>query len=557
MGAICGFFGCLDRHILDSMSAILSHRGRKTFFHFERPIGLSQRTPLYKNFNSSLETPDATFFIIFDGDVFNKDELVNLLKENKYKIENLNDANILIGLYLTFGKEFPKYIDGPFSIAIFDGKKLFLARDRLGVKPLYYYCKNDTFLFGSEIKSVMQGMKEEIKIDVESLYERFVFIDHLIGDSTYFLNIKQLLPGKYCLVSYDNNLINFEIKDYGDVDKPKYRLEEGYLKKIIMETVERNVKYYAEQTDSVGILLSGGFDSSVLASIASKYVKKTLKTFTISDDENFPDIKAARKVAEHLGADHHEFIIDACANKFDLTQGIHLYEDIIIKDAILKLGKNVGGHVNIVISGTGADMFSLPVLLRHNKIKLIKKNWEVLSGDLACRTKNHRIRRYMENLLFSLKIDKEKAAFKHFTNDYLLNQLIPSQERPMMYFGTEAAFPFVDKTMFLISSAIPYKMKYYKNEEKPLLRRAFFNLNLPKSIITREKVCSKTNMRLTKNNIQKLADNLSDNYINNHPYKGLLGDRYKILCFDILKKIFVDNKGVLTNDSSLIGIYNK
>src|SRR3989338_9831430 len=102
MGGICGFFGSFDRVTLDSMSSIMSHRGKKTFLHAEGSIGLSQRTPNFKNFNNTIKTPNGNFFILLDGDIFNKDGLLNLLKEKGYKLENTSDADVLIGLYLAF-----------------------------------------------------------------------------------------------------------------------------------------------------------------------------------------------------------------------------------------------------------------------------------------------------------------------------------------------------------------------------------------------------------------------------------------------------------------------
>jgi len=486
-----------------------------------------------------------------------------MLEEKKYKIKNESETDILVGLYLVFGNEFPKFIDGHFSIAIFDGKKLFLARDRLGVKPLFYYFNKNIFLFGSEIKAVIQGIREEIKIDVESLYERFVFADHLVSNSTYFKNIKQLLPGSYCLVSRNKGLLDVVIKDYGDIDRDITGLREEDLEKIIMENVERNVRYYVEQTGSTGILLSGGFDSSVLAGIASKYSRKTLKTFTISDNQDFPDIKAARLVAKHLGTEHHEFIIDSTENETDLIQGIRAYEDLTFRDTIFKLGKKINGMVNIAIAGTGADLLSKPLLFRKShlypgsNLHSVRIKYARLARLLAYKGGNHRISRYMEDFLSSLGKDAKKAVHKHFINSYFPNQLFPSIERALMYFGVEAAFPFADKNILFLSSHVPYNMKNDKNEEKPLLRKTFSYLNLPESIKTREKLCSKNNLKKSKNELRKLAYNLSNMHIIKHDFMGFLFTKYTLMCFEIIKNIFIDNKGIVAKDFSIANLYKK
>ncbi|MDP3769641.1 MAG: asparagine synthase-related protein [bacterium] len=537
------------------MSEAIVHRGTQSFI-CKGPIGLMQRLPVFKKFNNTVHIEGRRYHILFDGDIFNKSVLTRLVGINPEI--SVEETEILLRLYLKFGKEFPRFIEGHFSLAIADDHQLYLARDQIGIKPLFYYFDEKRFVFGSEIKTLLQAMPATPEIDYQSLYTRTIFRDHLIGDATYLSGIKTFPQGYYCTVRQnENKKIVMDFKNYDVTNNitalPGAKNEE--YQEMVRQAVERNVKYYVEKTDSVGILLSGGFDSSVLAAIAAQYTKGPLKTFTISDDPNFPDVLAARAVAKHLGTQHHEFIINATPSLFGLTKGIHAYEDSIYRNTIFELAQKMRGMVDIAISGTGADILGMPVLFRGSHITDIKKRW----GLLANQKKELEIKTFMESFLESVERNPEDALYRHFLEHYIPNYLIPSTERALMYVGIESAFPFADTMLRTISPLLPAHLKYIKSEkrngeEKKFLRDTFSYLNLPREIMERDKLCSKSNLQESKHNLKELTEwLLTDRDVAVHPLKRLLRrDKYGIACFEIFNYLFRKNKGILPSKLTLL-----
>lgn len=558
---MAGIFGFLDprgdENTLRRMSGAIAHRGALEAIRCSGAVGIGQRIQQFKSFDNSIRRNGTAYFVALDGDIFNLEELVEILRKKNYQLGSPCESDILLGLYLVFGKEFPKLVKGSFSLAIADGKTLYLARDLLGMRPLFYNYSKDAFFFGSEIKTILQGntAEEIVEMDMESLYEHFVFEGYLVGDSTYFPHIKHILPGHYCFVKYAGE-INAEIGDYGTAAKADFAPDIRLLQEEVARIVKRNVGHYVKRGGSLGVLLSGGFDSSVLAAIAVELSagKKQIKTFTISDDKNFPDIQAARKVAKHLGTEHHEFIIKTSPEEKDLIEGIHAYEDVIFRDTIFKLARRVKGLADTVLSGTGADILGMPLLARPWLLERARSEWERLQSNLLPRGE-HRIKSYMRNFLSALEDNEEKALLEHFIKDYLPQQLFPSSERVLMYFGVEVGFPFADADILPLASFLPAHLKYNESgETKTFLREAFSDLDLPDDIKRRPKLCSKLNLRESKINLGKLAGTLlPDEYVRLHKFASLLPkDKRGVLCFEIFDRIFAKERGQIPKKFSLL-----
>src|SRR3989338_1169309 len=543
MAGIFGSFGHVDKKTLVRMSAALAPRGIKESLASGALAAVGQRLPHFKHFPTVLTKNGEQVLVAFDGDMFNKAELIELGRSAGHAPNSDDDTAIVLSLYRAFGTDFPRYIEGNFALAIAEGSSLYLARDTLGVRPLFYHNGGESLFFASEMKAILPHTPL-VDIDRESLHERFVFRDPLGGDSTYFTGIKHVHAGGHVVATTRDNGIALEIGAYGASEKV-LPTDESELRELLSKTVLRNVNHYVHSGGSVGVLLSGGFDSSVLLALAKVAGAADLKTFTLSDDALFPDVTAARSVARHAGTRHEEIIINTAASCEDVVDSIFTYEDPIVRNTIYKLAQSVAGKVDIAMSGAGADLLGMPLLARRKVFGSVRRRVEQLpegGGDRVC-AYTQTMPKSPENI--------DAWAFKHFIEDYLPQQLFPSTERALMRFCIEPAFPFADQAILAIARALPRSQKYDANEEKPFLRETFRSLDLPVDIHVREKLCSKETLKATKRNISRLAgETISDAYVAAHPYRDLLErNKYIIMHFDIFKRMFVNQRGARSDGS--------
>lgn len=539
MSALFGYIGTYDDALCGGMRNAIGGRGKAERLIKQQNFVVSYQNIELSDLDAHIKTDTAGRTFVLDGDIINKNELRNILGENGHKGALNSDADILAGLYAIFGDAFPEHIDGPFIAVIHDRDRLLIARDRMGVRPFFYHYAGDRFSFASQIKSLIGGISEDLEIDEESLYQRCVFGDHLLGSSTYLKGVYQVRAGQICSVTNLTGDLTIKSSEYGAraLDIPEAGSEE--FRDNIRRTIEKNVQYYVESRRSVGVFLSGGFDSSVLASLAVKYAKGPVKSYTISDDPDFPDVIAAREVADHLGLEHREIIIDTGSDKANLVEGIYAYEDLIYRDTIFNLAKHAHGEVDAVLSGACAQIFGLPVLMR-NRIRPARISWDKITTATSGAAKDTSFGDFMSRFIQGISDDPEATLLGHFLNDYIPNQLFPSTERATEYFGLEAVFPFADPLLHAYSNTLTYDDRITDGVEKPILREAFSNADLPANILSRPTLCSKYNFKQAKENMRREIAGISSSVYVAAEKDYLFPTEYLSLCFGIFKDMFVD-----------------
>jgi asparagine synthase (glutamine-hydrolysing) len=476
---------------------------------------------------------------LFDGDIINLRELRHRIAAAGANIDSTKTTDLIAALYLQYGDTFPRYIHGGFALAVRDGSKLLLARDQMGVKPLFYHRNDNRLVFSSQIKSLKHGVADALRVNWGVLFERYMFGDHLLGDSTYFADTRQVKPGHVVVVESRPDSLTVSDNAYGRITEGLPPPSGEEYKESLAAIVERNVQHYMENSGSVGILLSGGFDSSVLAAIAVKYSSAKLKTFTVSDDPNFPDILAARRVAEHLDTEHHEFIIDKQTFRKDLIDGLYAYEDLIYRDTIFMLARNTVGSVDSVLSGACADIFGLPLLMRGNPDRL-RLRWQRLLDLTQGKVKEYPIANYMEWFLPGLRNQLAETTYTHFLNDYIPNQIFPSTERAFSFCGIEACFPYADPTLHALSRTLPHEMRMIGDTEKPVLRDAFRHVDLPQEILQRPTYCSKRNLQKSKSILRTEWSKKELQERMDPRLRRLFPDTYTANCFYLIQRMFTE-----------------
>ena len=296
-----------------------------------------------------ISNEDGTITVVYNGEIYNYRGLRKNLIKKGHKFKTKSDTETLVHLYEEYGENMTKYLNGMFTFAIWDEKKqkLFIARDRAGIKPLYYFNKGKLLVFGSEVKTLLMYPSFDKKIDLEVL-NLYCYFGYIPSNHSIFSNVYKLPPG-HTLTMTNSGV---KVKKYFEISTNKHsdKSLDNLLDDAVVSQLHADVP--------VGIFLSGGLDSSLLSYYVTKSNKK-IKSFSISfEEESFDESKYARAVAHKLGTQHYDESFRA-KDVFDLFGEITEKLDEPFADASFfptyKVSRLARKHVKVVLSGDGGD----------------------------------------------------------------------------------------------------------------------------------------------------------------------------------------------------------
>jgi len=373
MCGICGIITCdrnelIDKQIIKKMTDTLKHRGPddsgiyiSTVCEGNIQAGLGHRRLSIIDLaggHQPMANEDETIWISYNGEIYNHAELRKTLEKCRHKYRTVSDTETIIHLYEEYGEDCVHKLRGMFAFAIWDdiNKKLFIARDRLGIKPLYYYAKDGLFIFASEIKGILASGMVPINMNISSLPEYFTF-GYISNQETMFKEIQKLLPGHTLMWEKDD----IRIQQYWDmkfVDDGNYK-EDAYYYQRFIELFEESVQMRLMSDVPLGVFLSGGLDSSSIAAVMAKYVSEPIKTFSVGfEQQYYSEFDYAREVAQHIGAEHYEVVLKP-NDFFDSLPKLIWHEDEPIKAppsvALYYVAKLARENVKVVLTGEGSD----------------------------------------------------------------------------------------------------------------------------------------------------------------------------------------------------------
>ena len=384
MCGICGYVGFNNPNLLKRMCKVIAHRGPDDSGIFlDDNIGLGNRRLSIIDVASGhqpIHNEDESTWITYNGEIYNFLELRYELEKRGHKFYTNSDTEVIVHLYEEFGESCVKKLRGMFAFAIWNSnkKKLFLARDRLGIKPIYYTIVNGKFLFASEIKSILQFSEVERKVNYKDLHNYLTF-RYVPGEGTMFVGIKKLLPGHTLTLEAGK----ITIKKYWDLDIQNIENKsENYYSETLFKLLKESIKMRLITEVPLGAYLSGGIDSSCVVGLMSTLVKEPVKTFSVGFESELADeLNYARVIAEHFGTDHREFIVESRTAK--LLPKIIWYMDEPNADPaaipIYLLSELTKKYATVVLVGEGGDeMFAG---YQQYKFMLIGKQYEpIFSG---------------------------------------------------------------------------------------------------------------------------------------------------------------------------------
>jgi asparagine synthase (glutamine-hydrolysing) len=364
---VCGISGIIyrerDRSVsyddLNRMCDTLIHRGPdEAGFFVKANVGLGMRRLKVIDLvtgHQPISNEDGSIWIIFNGEIYNYPQLRRALEQNGHTFSTQTDTETIVHAYEEYGEGCVSKLNGMFAFAIWDGRneKLFLARDRLGVKPLYYFYDDHCLVFGSELKAILQCREVPRTIDREAL-DAFLTFEYIPAPLSIFSNVKKLAAG-HTLIFQDGQI---SLRPYWDLQCSRLKGNEEELSRALYELLKDSVRMRLVSDVPLGVLLSGGIDSSSLVCLMSELMDRPVRTFSIGfDDPSYNELEYARTVAKYFGTDHHELIIqpDIVNLVSDLVR--HLDEplaDVSIFPTYL-VSKLARQHVTVVLSGDGGD----------------------------------------------------------------------------------------------------------------------------------------------------------------------------------------------------------
>lgn len=350
-----------EEKVLEEMMESIKHRGTNDsrFYVDERIRFGFQNSNLTNTENSHqpLSYEDQRYWIVFDGIIYNYNELANELKNKGYIFQTHSDTEVLLALYVDRQEGLLKDLRGVFSFLIWDKEKsqLFGARDPFGVKPFYYMENKDGFYFSSEMKSLygLAGWNKK-DIDLEAFQHYFTY-QYVPEPQTMERNIRKLKPGYYFHKKPGKLMA---IKSFSELSfTPKY-YSIDHQKREIQNILRESVHLHMEDKSSVGAFLSGGVDSSAIVALA-KEINPSIKTFTVGFKyEGYNEIDIVKKTAEALGVENYHYVISPEEFINELPNVIKYMDDPVADPSTVPLyiaAREAKKQVKVVLSGEGAD----------------------------------------------------------------------------------------------------------------------------------------------------------------------------------------------------------
>ncbi len=420
MCGIAGIIGSFEKasgqEFIQKMLSVIQHRGPDSngyWVHDGFAFGMQRLSIIdIKGGDQPIWDHETGVGIVFNGEIYNFKKLKAPLVDAGITFRTHSDTEVVLQLYLQKGIEAIHELEGMFGVCLYDPRiqKIFLVRDRLGVKPLYYYHNQDNFIFGSEIKSIIEILNPMSKLNKQSLWH-YLTLRYVPGPETIWENIYKLEPGHY--LEYDLKDHLCKIEKYWSVnfcsEKPiRTRNYEKEFETLFLEAVEKRL---LASDVPVGILLSGGLDSSCVAAAAVELGHKNFHTFSIGfeDGGQFSELGYATKMAEHIQSSHHEIVISQ-KQFIDFIDDFVWYTDEPLADLasipLYFVSRLAAKHVKVVLSGEGAD----EILAGYNLDKFAAK--------LTCFKALSFLPRFILNQLpFSSLKHLAKVGYSHFLKE--------------------------------------------------------------------------------------------------------------------------------------------
>ncbi|WP_066258298.1 asparagine synthase (glutamine-hydrolyzing) [Neobacillus drentensis] len=545
---MCGFIGCVhdktqnfsdeQKQQFKNMNDIITHRGPDDDgFYYDEHIQFGFRRLSIIDIESGhqpLTYENERYWIIFNGEVYNYVELREELLNEGLTFATNSDTEVIIALYSHLKEKAVEKLRGMFSFVIWDKQEqsLYGARDPFGIKPFFYFEDGERTFFASEKKSILLGLENDV-LNYDSL-QHYLTYQFVPEPNTMSDGIKKLEPGHYFTKKIGSPM---EIKRYWKAHfKPVQKSEPDFIKEI-KDVLFDSVKKHMRSDVPVGSFLSGGIDSSIIASIAKEY-HPAIKTFSVGFEHNgFSEIDVAKETAEKLGVENISYVISPQEYMNEIPKIMWHMDDPLADPACVPLyfvAREARKHVTVVLSGEGADelfggynIYHEPQSLEvFNKIPRAGK--ALLKGIAAMMPEGMRGKSFIERgvtpmeeryignaKMFTeeekrelLSVYREGLDYRDITkplyaesrgydpvdrmqyidiHTWMRGDILLKADKVTMAHSLELRVPFLDKAVFEVASKIPTSLKTVHGTTKYILRKAAEGV-VPAHVLDRKKL---------------------------------------------------------------------
>ena len=510
-------------------------------------IGLGHRRLSIFDTSSSGRQPmsdvERNLHIVFNGEIFNFIEIREELRGKGYEFHTGTDTEVLLASYDCWGDACLQRFIGMFAFALWDGrrKRLFIARDRLGIKPFYYFFDGKRLLFASEVKAIVAVMGKAKCVNTE-LIDSYMSFGYVPGEDTLLMGVKRLLPGHYGIIANGD----LTLSQYWDLEFDNHE-DKGleYYLQGTSELLEDSIKLRLRSDVPFGVFLSGGLDSSAVVALVSPLVSRGLKTFSVRYDfgAGYDETPYARAVASQFGTDHHELTMTPKEFMDLVPRYIHIMDEPVAEAAAISLfciSRFAKEYVTVTLSGEGSDeifagyefykknlvmekygsvagrlfggkLFSSFAASRSRKLakyidlcskpletryKGISTYDETVKGGLYTtefkelgRAKHQNsTQQYVDSLFAKTNgLDPLSRMLYFDTKTWLVDDLLIKADRMSMAASVELRVPFLDHRLVEFAARIPSRYKIENGRTKSVLKKVMKG-RLPESIIHRKKM---------------------------------------------------------------------
>lgn len=528
---------------LKKMANSIHHRGPDDDGYFvQSNVGLGfKRLSIIdlKKGHQPLQGNSGKTWITYNGEVYNFKALRQELESQGYNFKTNTDTEVVVNLYEAYGERCVNHLRGMFSFVIWDEhkKRLFGARDRLGIKPFHYYLDYEKFVWASELKSILKCDNVAKSIDYNALDCYFTY-NYIHGDQSIFNEIKKLPAAHYFTFDpFANQKLN--IQRYWSLDiSPDYSKSEAYWKEAMYDVLSESVKLRMISDVPLGAFLSGGIDSSTVVALMSLASDQPINTFSIGfKEQRFNELDFARQVADKYNTNHHELIVEPESVEL-LPKLVGSFDEPFADSSAIPtyyVSKFAREHVTVALSGDGGDEIfagynSYPKISQLHKLKLnthfmnsiasgidyfmpahmrgknmiqyLSKNKKYLGAYLCLWQARERHKLYNEDVLGKLggyRAEKLKVdLLDQFEGDfitkvqqldiqsYMVDDILTKVDRMSMLNSLEVRVPLLDHKFVELGFKIPTSMKLRGKMKKFILKEAFKD-KLPHEVISHKK----------------------------------------------------------------------
>ena len=560
---MCGIAGIIhlsgmpvERKLLERMTALLEHRGPDgEGFYINGNMGLGHRRlkiiDLSENGRQPMSNEDGSIWVTYNGEIYNFQTLALELEAKGHIFRSRTDTEVIVHAYEEWGIQCVRRFNGMFALALYDerNEELFLVRDRIGIKPLFYYLGSDRLLFASEIKAILADPSVPRKIDTKCVHNYFS-LNYVSAPLTLFKNILQVLPGHYLRVNKNRS----RLERYWDIsftaDAGTDRSDNSWLEEFDHQ-LHRAVKMRLVSDVPFGAFLSGGLDSSCVVYYMTQIMKTGVKTFSIGfDEKSFDELSHAEVAATSLKTDHHWQVVTPYVDDAFIRKLVWHSEEPTADSSIIPmsyLAQMTRSKVTMALSGDGADeilagyetyqAYYLRKLYRRLlpgfvRTGLIRKMAEALPTSMTKVSLDYKIKSFirgselpwqeahfhwrsifdeqLKRLLYTDEFQEEIGEYRTFdfirpyfektgdsalnamlevdTKFYLPNDMLVKVDRASMAHSLEVRVPFLDHQLVQFVARMPERLKLCGIHQRKSALRSIMKRRLPKAILKRRKL---------------------------------------------------------------------